>query len=254
MVSSQCFGPVVILNCAGQNISSAPLFAMARTSSGKRISKQMRTPILPYSVSKTVISSPWAKLFDSLNLMPPSISTSNRCILRWRAICLPSLSNTKQVLYSLSPTRSGTEPPIRITPFSRAQRDMASAVWPFSASAKGRKYSFEYGQLHISGRATTLAPFAAASFIMRSAFSMVSALSSSVRSCITAILNLGFIISPQDIRQCQRARSLRLCADTADGADGPSLTAFRLKTSLRRTFFQALPCQAHSLSGRVSFL
>ena len=247
MVSSQCLGPVVILNCAGQNISSAPLFAMARTSSGKRISKQIRTPILPYSVSNTVISSPGAKLFDSLNRIPPSISTSNKCILRWRAICFPSLSNIKQVLYSLSPTRSGTEPPTRITPFSRAHRDMASLACPFSASAKGRKYSFEYGQFHISGRATTLAPFDAASFIMRSAFSMVSALSSSVRSWITAILNLGFILSPQDTPQYRKLPSRRPCADTADGEDGPFLTACRLKTSLRRTFSQAPPCQAHSL-------
>ena len=86
-----------MLNWAGTKITRAPRFAMARNSSGKRMSKQIAAPILPQGVSNTVISSPGLKVSDSRKRMPGA-SMSNRCTFRWRATCRPSLSKTKQVL------------------------------------------------------------------------------------------------------------------------------------------------------------
>ena len=65
MVASQWAGPVVMLNCAGRQMSSAPRRAMARKSSGKRTSKQMARPKRPKRVSNTVMSFPGVKVCDS---------------------------------------------------------------------------------------------------------------------------------------------------------------------------------------------
>ena len=170
-----------MLNCAGRNITLAPRTAIARNSSGNRMSKHTATPILPYSVSNTVTSSPRSKVADSLNLMPGKF-TSKRCALRCFAICFPLRSKTKQVLYIFPPSVSGTDPPTRIMPLSRAHADISFTASSWPSAANFLKYSFEYGQLNISGSTTISAPLCAASRTMRAAFSIVTACSVSVRS------------------------------------------------------------------------
>ena len=97
-IKSQWAGPVVILKAAGTIIVFAPFCTINLASSGNLKSKHMQSPILPNSVSNTVILFPGVKVSDSLNDCPPSTSISNK----WTFLCLPILfpflSNTYDVL------------------------------------------------------------------------------------------------------------------------------------------------------------
>ena len=59
---------LTFLNAAGTKITFAPSFTIIRDNSGKRMSKQSMTPILPNSVSNTVSLSPAVNVSDSLNV------------------------------------------------------------------------------------------------------------------------------------------------------------------------------------------
>mmetsp|Transcript_8822 Transcript_8822/g.34638 ORF Transcript_8822/g.34638 Transcript_8822/m.34638 type:complete len:238 (+) Transcript_8822:3054-3767(+) len=123
--SSQCSGPVTVLNAPGYTMICAPLFAHAIASSGNLTSKQIPTPSRPTAVSTTVSSAPGLSVSLSLNEISPGMSTSNRCVF----LCLPSRhpseSNTQQVLYSapVSAHRSGTLPPTTTTPSLSAESE-----------------------------------------------------------------------------------------------------------------------------------
>lgn len=88
--------------------------------------------------------------------------------LRCFARILPSSSKMQQVLYSLPLLLSGIDPATSVMPAFFAESDIAEtdADFPSSmSSAYFGKLSLEYGQFHISGRITSLAPALAASCI-----------------------------------------------------------------------------------------
>jgi hypothetical protein len=71
------------------------------------------------------------------------------------------VSNTQHVLNSLSSTRSGIDPPTSTTASSRARLDRSAVdgeASPSMSSAYTGKESLAYGQFHISGSTTCVAP------------------------------------------------------------------------------------------------
>ena len=67
----------------------------------------------------------------------------------------------QQVLYSLPLLLSGIDPATSVMPASFAESDIAETAREFPASTSSAyfgKLSLEYGQFHISGRMTNLAP------------------------------------------------------------------------------------------------
>ena len=103
--SSQCTGPVTVLNAPGNTNVSAPRFAHAAASSGEAEVETHPTPNRPADVSTTVNASPAVRTSDSLNVISPGMSTSNRCVLRCFASNAPVSEKTQQVLYS-APVRA----------------------------------------------------------------------------------------------------------------------------------------------------
>lgn len=74
----------------------------------------------------------------------------------------------QQVLYSLPLLLSGIDPATSVMPAFFAASDIAEIDADFPASMSSAyfgKLSLEYGQFHISGRITSLAPASAASCI-----------------------------------------------------------------------------------------
>ena len=212
--SSQCSGPVTVLNAPGYTMIAAPLFAHAIASSGNLISKQIPTPTRPTAVSTTVSSVPGRRVSLSLNVISPGMSMSNRWVFRCFPSNVPSESNTQHVLYSAPVVahRSGMLPPTRTT-FSLAATSESIATDSASSSSSSSSSSFVtpfpvpapfvwvpppvqrpgagpmvsaytanesllYGQFHISGRTTSAAPSFAASSMAARAFAMFSRLSS----------------------------------------------------------------------------
>ena len=142
--SSQCSGPVTVLNAPGYTMICAPLFAHAIASSGNLTSKQIPIPSRPTAVSTTVSSVPGLSVSLSLNDISPGMSTSNRCVF----LCLPSSdpseSNTQQVLYSapVSAHRSGTLPPTTTTPsFAAASESIATDAASDPTPSPGADFS-----------------------------------------------------------------------------------------------------------------
>ena len=87
-----------ILKAAGTKTASAPLSAMQRNISGKRMSKQTARPNVWPAVRNTVTASPGLNTSDSWKCCPPSTSMSNRCALRWLARSWRSRENTNEAL------------------------------------------------------------------------------------------------------------------------------------------------------------
>ena len=85
---SQCFGPVIWLNCAG--IKQAPRRAGTACVSAPGSARQSTaTPMRPNSVSNTAMLFPWPNVSDSW-LCSSGRSESKRCIFRYfakRASC-----------------------------------------------------------------------------------------------------------------------------------------------------------------------
>ena len=109
-----------------------------------------------------------------LNVILPGISISKRWILRNFSIISPLLLKIQHVLYSLSPSRSGMEPPIRKTSLSLKKwspvdftygpyRAASERAWVLSppgiSSAYSGKYLVPYGELKHSGKVTNWAPW-----------------------------------------------------------------------------------------------